>query len=62
MAEEELSGLSLWLKNEAQGRVGKVTISKRLKDVPAVIYGSMSAQMMLLMKLAEQKDPTMAMN
>jgi len=39
LPEEELSTFSIWLKNELEQYVSKVTISKRIKGVPAVLFG-----------------------
>lgn len=37
--EEDVTTYSLWLKNELQPLISKVTLSKRLKDTPALIVG-----------------------
>ena len=37
--EEDITGFCLWLKNELQDTVSKVSISKRLKDTPALVSG-----------------------
>lgn len=39
LPEDDITSFSLWLKNELAGYVGKVTISKRLKGTPAILYG-----------------------
>ena len=39
LPEEEISTFCLWMKNSLKDHVGKVTISKRLKDTPAVLSG-----------------------
>lgn len=39
IGEDDLTPFSLWLKNELSEYVNKVTISKRLTDTPAVLYG-----------------------
>jgi hypothetical protein len=33
--------------------VGKVTLSKRLKDVPLVLYGQVSANMRIMMNMMQ---------
>lgn len=47
--DEEITNFSLWLKEQTKPYVGKVTISKRLKDVPMVLFGQVSANMRLMM-------------
>jgi molecular chaperone HtpG/TNF receptor-associated protein 1 len=37
--EEDITGFCLWLKEQSKPFVGKVTLSKRLKSVPCVLYG-----------------------
>lgn len=54
LPEEDVTSFSLWLKNELAGSVGKVTISKRLKGVPAVLFGQVSASMRLVMQMMDQ--------
>mmetsp|Transcript_4050 Transcript_4050/g.2998 ORF Transcript_4050/g.2998 Transcript_4050/m.2998 type:complete len:137 (-) Transcript_4050:99-509(-) len=58
LPEEDITNFTLWLKEVVGGNAGKVTISKRLKDVPAIVYGQVSTQMRLMMKMAEERDPT----
>ncbi len=48
-----MTTFSLWLKNELQRHVGKVSISKRLKDQPAVLYGQVSSSMRMVMQMME---------
>jgi len=45
----------LWLKNELSGNVSKVSISKRLKDQPAILFGQMSSSMRTFMMMMEQQ-------
>lgn len=49
LPEDDISSFSLWLKNEAPGNISKVTISKRLRRFPGVIYGQMTASMRVIM-------------
>ena len=44
----------LWLKNELQPIISKVTLSKRLKDTPAIVVGQMSSSMRMMMQMMEQ--------
>ncbi len=37
--EDDITGFCLWLKNDLSDSIGKVSISKRLKDTPALITG-----------------------
>lgn len=37
--EEDISNFSLWLKSQTAPYVSKVTISRRITDVPAVMFG-----------------------
>lgn len=37
--EEDITSFCLWLKEELTPHVGKVTISKRLRDTPCIISG-----------------------
>ena len=43
--EEEVTTFSLWLKEHSKPYVGKVTLSRRLTDVPMVLFGQVSASM-----------------
>jgi len=47
--EEDITGFCLWLKNELSHNVSKVSISKRLKDTPALVTGQMSSSMRVMM-------------
>ena len=37
--EEDITSFCLWLKEQTKPYVGKITISKRLTEVPAVLFG-----------------------
>ena len=37
--EDEITGFCLWLKNDLSDSISKVSISKRLKDTPALLSG-----------------------
>ncbi len=49
-----MTTFSLWLKNELSSQVAKVSISKRLRDQPAVLFGQVSASMRMMMSMMEQ--------
>ena len=51
--ENDVSGFCIWLKEELKENVGKVSISKRLKDTPAIISGNMSSSMRIMMQMME---------
>lgn len=53
LPEEDVATFSLWLKNELQQYVGKVQISKRLRDQPAVLFGQVSSSMRMVMAMME---------
>ena len=62
LPENDLTPFLLWLKEELKDNIGKVTISKRLKDTPAIITGNMSSSMRIMMQMMEshgQADPQM---
>lgn len=50
-----MTTFSLWLKNELKSNVGKVSISKRLKDQPAILFGQVSSSMRMVMSMMEQQ-------
>lgn len=54
--EDDISTFSLWLKTELEPTVSKVNISKRIKKVPAVIYGQMSSSMRMMMQMMDQSQ------
>ena len=51
--EDDVTNFCLWLKNELQPIVAKVTLSKRLKDTPAIVVGEMSSSMRMMMQMME---------
>ncbi len=48
LPEEEITSFCLWLKNSLAGHIGKVSISKRLKDTPAILSGQVSSSMRVM--------------
>ena len=60
LPEEDVTPFCLWLRNELSAHVGKVTISKRLKDVPAIMFGQVSSSMRMVMSMMEQQNPGQA--
>jgi HSP90 family molecular chaperone len=62
--EEEITPFTLWIKNELEPFVTKVTISKRLKDSPLLVTSALSSQMktmMAMMNFDNKSDPYAAM-
>ena len=53
LPEDDTTSFVLWLKNELQSYVQKVTISKRLVAVPCVLYGQVSSSMRMVMQMME---------
>jgi len=53
LPDEEVSPFCLWLKNSLKDKIAKVSISKRLKDTPAIISGNMSSSMRMMMQMME---------
>ena len=51
--ENDITPFCLWLKEELKGHIGKVTISKRLRDTPAIITGQVSSSMRVMMQMME---------
>lgn len=51
--EEDVTGFCLWMKNELSDRIMKVTVSKRLKDSPALLTGQLSSSMRMMMQMME---------
>ncbi len=47
--EDDVTPFCLWLKNELSANISKVTLSKRLKETPAIIVGQMSSSMRMMM-------------
>jgi len=54
LPEEDITGFCLWMKNELDDSVAKVTISKRLKDTPAIITGQVSSSMRVMYEMMKQ--------
>jgi TNF receptor-associated protein 1 len=57
--DEDISAYTLWIKNELEPFVTKVSVSKRLKDTPLLITSNISAHMktMMAMMNPDNKDP-----
>lgn len=53
LPEEDIAAFSIWLKNELERYISKVTISKRIKGVPAVLFGQMSSSMRMVMQMMD---------
>jgi len=51
LPEEDITQFCLWIKDQMSPYVGKVTLSKRLKGVPAVLFGKVSASMRMMMNM-----------
>lgn len=49
-----MTNFCLWLKNELSPTVAKVSLSKRLKDTPAIVVGQMSSSMRMMMQMMQQ--------
>lgn len=54
--EDDVTTFCLWLKENHKAHVGKVTISKRLTDVPLVLFGQVSAQMRIMAQMMQQQS------
>jgi len=54
LPEEDVASFVLWLKEQTKPYVGKVTLSKRLTDVPAVLFGQVSSSMRIMMNMMQQ--------
>eukprot|EP00347_Sterkiella_histriomuscorum_P018267 403346162 len=55
LPEDDITPFSLWLKNEMPHVCSKVTISKRLRRFPAVLFGQMTASMRGIMHMMESQ-------
>lgn len=53
--EEEVTPFTLWIKNELEPYVSKVTVSRRLKDSPLLVTSQYSSQMKILMNMVGQE-------
>lgn len=51
--EEDITPFCLWIKSELSGLIGKVQVSKRLKETPAILSGQMSSSMRIMMQMME---------
>ena len=51
--ETDITPFCLWIKEELKEHIGKVTISKRLTDTPAIITGNMSSSLRMMMQMME---------
>jgi len=51
--EEEITPFCLWMKETLKKNIGKVSISKRLTETPAIITGQMSSSMRVMMQMLE---------
>ena len=60
--EEDVTSFCLWIKNELSDNVSKVTISKRLKDTPALVTGQMSSSMRVMMQMMEAQGASGGMD
>jgi len=58
--ETDVTAFCLWLKEETKPFVGKVTLSKRLTSVPAVLFGQVSASMRMMMQMMQQQQESSA--
>lgn len=54
LPEEDITPFTLWIKNELEPYVSKVSISKRLKDSPILVTSQMSSQMKMIMTMMNQ--------
>jgi TNF receptor-associated protein 1 len=54
LPEEDITPFTLWIKNELEPFVSKVSISKRLKDSPILVTSQMSSQMKMIMTMMNQ--------
>ena len=53
LPDEDVTSFTLWLKHEMGSTVSKVTVSRRIKNVPAVLYGQVSASMRMVMQMMD---------
>jgi TNF receptor-associated protein 1 len=52
--EAEITPFSLWLKSELSPVISKVTVSRRLRQSPAVIVGEISSSMRTMLAMVDQ--------
>jgi TNF receptor-associated protein 1 len=56
--EDDITAFSLWMKNELEPFVTKVSLSKRLKDTPLLVTSNISSHMKTMMAMMNpDKDP-----
>ena len=53
LPENDITPFCIWLKEELKSSIGKVSISKRLTDTPAIVTGNMSSSMRIMMQMME---------
>ena len=51
ITDEDTTPFTLWIKNELEPYVSKVTISRRLKDSPILVTSQVSSQMKMIMSM-----------
>jgi len=54
LPQEDTTGFCLWIKNELQPVVSQVSISKRLKDAPAIVISQASSGMRQYMAMIDK--------
>ena len=54
--EDDITPFCLWIKEQTKPFVGKVTLSKRLKSVPCVLFGQVSANMRVMMNMMQSQS------
>lgn len=53
LPEEDVTAFCLWIKNEFPKIISSVTISKRIKNTPAIVTGQMSSSMRIMMQMMD---------
>jgi HSP90 family molecular chaperone len=51
ISDEDITPFTLWIKNELEPYVSKVSISRRLKDSPMLVTSQVSSQMKMIMSM-----------
>jgi TNF receptor-associated protein 1 len=51
ISDDDVTPFTLWIKNELEPYVSKVTISRRLKDSPMLVTSQVSSQMKMIMSM-----------